>query len=320
MYKTIKYSSVAVMLLLMGCSPIAEPTIPPSRVESATTSYSQILPKFNQMIMVFNNQEPINVIIDSIENKTGNQDKLPVDITAIVRSSLNSIGKSVKTISNESKIGNRDCYIIHGVISDFSIIKEEYSGSEGSTEFGKGKGNTTINGSRNGESKLTKLSIVLNPSGFTSGDFISRASVSNSIEIHQKSNAKEFSIFVFGTGGGLNKSMTKSHGVGSSIKTLVDLSTIEMLGKIKKFPYWLLTKTKSNQDIINHLTDKFLDDKPYQQIYKISYLLSLKNRMLQPTKIMNKTLKEAIINHKQTHNIRINTHISQELYKSLLEG
>jgi len=40
------------------------------------TLYSSILPNLDEMIRVFRN-EPINLYVNSIENKTGNRAKLP---------------------------------------------------------------------------------------------------------------------------------------------------------------------------------------------------------------------------------------------------
>ena len=319
MYKTIKYSSVALMFLLIGCStPVAEPTIPPSKVESATTTYSNVLRNFNQMIDVFNNGKPIKIGVNQIANKSGEKDKLPIDITDVLKASFNSIGDKVNLVFQVSD--NEQYYSITGVISGFSNIREEYKGGDSEAEFGKGKGNTNINASMNGESKITRLTITLNPSNSTSGSFVSNASVRNRIEIHQKSNAREGSLYIFGIGGGMNKSVTKSEGIDLAIQTVVDLSAIEIIGKIKNFPYWLLTKGRVNENIINYLNDKFLDDKPYQQIYKISYLLSFKNMGVRPTKVVSNSLKEAIKRYKQTHNMKVNTNISQELYESLLRG
>jgi hypothetical protein len=84
------------------------------------------------------------------------------------------------------------------------------------------------------------------------------------------------------------------------------------------YPYWILTKTEANQDIVEHLSKEFLRDNLNNKLKKISYLLSLRNTSIEVTSIINSQLRDAIINYKRANGLAPNEIISRRLYKSLL--
>jgi hypothetical protein len=219
--------------------------------------------------------------------------------------------------------GRGDYYGIHGAITEFYISKTISNGYTGDLELGKGKGNSSSFGSLDKEDKTSYLSITFNPENLRTGLQVSKSSVSNKMEISQKSNAHEFGFSILGSGLGYNKTITKAEGIHPAIVILVDVNVVEVLGKITKVPYWILTKKQPNIAIVNYLSRIFLREKPYQKLYKISYLLTLRGYYSHPTSTMKENgqdngLKNAIINYKQSHGMRANSSISRELYRSLL--
>ena len=101
MHKIIKYSTVALALIFMGCSQ-SIPQIPPTgEINQSQTPYSQIREDVNNMLIVFYGR-PINILVDAIENRTKEQAELPTDISVIVNTSFNEIGVYVTTrVMNE---------------------------------------------------------------------------------------------------------------------------------------------------------------------------------------------------------------------------
>ena len=319
MNRLIKYFAIALTITLMGCSSKSPLSLPAFKPTPSGTQYSNIKNDINDMIAVFRGT-PIRILVDRIENRTKEQAHLPTDISDIVNTSFNEIGKNVVTIANHNMIGDKMVYIIHGAITEYDVTEERSSGRNYDVEAGKGKGHTTSSGGLDKQSKITRLAINFNPEDIKTGNFVSRASTANKITIYQKSNATEFGFSIFGSGFGYNKTITKSQGIHSSIAVLVDLSVAEVLGKIVKFPYWILTKGEPNRVVLNSLTDSFLDNRLPQKLYKISYLLALKGESVQVTNIMTPNLKRAIIKYKKAHGIRENLYLSQEFYRSLLGG
>ena len=319
MKKIIKYLTIVIGLMFMGCSQQnlimpyqGEPTIP-------QTPYSQIRDDMNSMIAVFYGK-PIRVLIDAIENKTKEQVELPSEISDIVKTSFNEIGTNVNTIANPEMAGDKLTFIIHGAITKYDVVEVESRGNNIDIEGGKGKGEWTNSMGLDRESKIAKLAINFNPENMATGSFVSKSSTSNEITIYQKSSANEFGFSILGSGFGYNKTITRTQGTHSSIAILVDLSVAELLGKIAKFPYWLLTKGKANKYILNKLSDEFLDNKLSQKLYKISYLLALRDGTVSPTRVMTPSLGRAIRTYKRSHGMRDNLYLTQMFYRSLLGG
>ena len=100
---------------------------------------------------------------------------------------------------------------------------------------------------------------------------------------------------------------------------MVELSTAEVLGKIGKFPYWLLNKGgKVNEDIVRELVNRFIRIPLTERVKQVSYLLALHGKDVDVTTVINDKLKKAIIEYKQEHGMSADDTISKELFKRLL--
>jgi len=323
MRKTIKLSGVALaILLLAGC--VAEPEVkldaPGKVITKAETSYSTVLRRTNDMINVFVG-EPMNIYVDTIENKTAARGKLPADITDIVKTSFNKIGDFVTLIYNDNSEGLKNAYTINGAITQYDVISSKDKGvnAAGTGTVGERHNRYDADGSADSEEQTVILAINFNPSDMHKGNYISRTSTSNKVTIEKKSSANEFAFSILGSGFGFNNAVTKSQGVHASIAVLVELSVVEVLGKLGKFPYWLLLKGgKVNPDVVDYLSHQFLREPLNKKIQQVSYLLALKGKDVQVTRVMNNQLKQAIIEYKTEHGMPANDTLSKKFYISLL--
>jgi len=323
MRKIIKLSAVAVsMLLFVGCS---APKVDLSqnkdrKTEMAKTNYTQALQNVDSMIAVFNGRG-INVVVNPIQDETASAGKLPRNISTMVKSTFNKIGNNVTTLSTLKlkKFPNKNIiYSIEGAITEFDLLEASGSGFDAAGEATyKGQEGTT-DFSMDRESKLTKLAITFNPVNTRTGSFVPRGSTNNRITIDQKSGGNEFAISILGTGIGLNNAITKAHGVHSSIRILIELSVVELLGRVTNYPYWLLTGGEVNQDVVSNLSRKFVRGSLGQKIQKVSYLLALQGENVQTTSMMNSDLKSAIIKYKSAHGMDADDTIDSNLYMSLI--
>ena len=266
----------------------------------------------------------MSIFIDTIENKTAARGKLPADITDIVKTSFNKIGEYVTIIydDNSENLKRNEVFKINGAITEFDVTYAEDNGLNAS-------GNATYQGQRGDvdassakENQTTKLAINFNPSHLHGGNYISRTSTSNKVTIQKKSGANTFGFSILGTGFGFNNAITRSQGIHASIVVLVEFSVVEVLGKLGKFPYWLLGDGgKVNRDVVNHLSSTFLREPLNKKIEMISYLFALKGvGGIQPTRIMTPQLKTIITQYQSQHGMTANGSISKKLYLSLLEG
>ncbi|MCH9739251.1 MAG: hypothetical protein K0U38_00195 [Epsilonproteobacteria bacterium] len=325
MKRGLKLSGVVLSLLLLsGCTgtepEVVIPTAGSQIDQDNRTSYTTVLERTNSMIQVFKG-EPMNVFIDTIENKTAARGKLPADITDIVKTSFNKIGDYVTVIYNDNSenLKRTEVYTINGAITEYDIIEAKDSGMDAAATGTVNKNRYDADGSIDNENQIVKLAINFNPSDMHKGNYVSRTSTSNKVTIQKKSSANAFAFSILGSGFGFNNAVTKSQGVHASITVLVELSVAEVLGKLGKFPYWLLLDGgKVNRDVVNHLSGEFLREPLNKKIEKISYLLALKGKNVQVTRLMNNQLKQAIIEYKSAHVMRADDIISKKLYLSLL--
>lgn len=320
MNKMIKLSMVTLSLLVVsGCMDSNDVKLNPNQnILKTKTNYSNALRTVNDMITIFNGHS-IHVKVNNINDAATMGGKLPVKLDTVVNKSFNRIGNSVIVMQsyNPKKLPKR-IYVINGAITEFDVVQQDAKSTDGAAQGTHNGQAGDFNGGLSKGNKTTKLTLTLNPSDPISGNFISRTSTENTITIEQKNSASEFGFSILGTGIGMNSSVSKSHGLHSSINVLVELSVVEVLGRLVKYPYWLLTGGEVNPDVVSHLSNKFLQDPLPNKIRKVSYLLALKGAGVQSTSMMNNKLKEEIKKYKVSHGMGNNDIISKKLYLSLL--
>ena len=323
MIKTInRFSIIALSALLFTACIEPKVDMPnKSEIHKANTDYSNTLENINSMIATFHNGKPMIVVVTPIQDRTASKGKVPQDITDIVKTSFNKIGNSVTTLFNyNGSKDKRQVYIINGAITEFDVIQATESGVSAAIEVGNRNQRANADGGLKDGSKITKLALNFNPANPKTGAYIPRTSTSNKITIYQKKSANEFAFSILGSGFGFSNGVTKTQGLHSSITVLAELSVAEVLGKLGKFPYWVLTKGKADPDVFSYLSKTFLRDSIALKIKKVSYLLSLHGYNIQPSSVMTPSLKEAIIQYKSKKSLEVNGFITKKLYLSLLEN
>lgn len=333
MNSVLKLSGIALLsaFLLGGCAstkPKVELPPPGSKISDnnkGNKSYKDVLRRTNNMVQVFYG-EPMVIVIDSITNMTAEQARLPADITDIVKTAFNNIGGNVRIVydnNSEYLKKAKEVFKINGSITKYDVVYSDGSGIDVEITGTKNGQRANAGGATDSENQTVKLAINFNPSMFFGGDYIPRTSTSNEVTIEKKSKAHELAFSILGSGFGFNNSVTKSQGVHASINTLVEFSVLEVLGKLGKFPYWLLVDGgKVNSDIIAHLSGTFLREPLTRKIQMISYLFALRGAdgVSTSSSVMSPSLKQAIIAYKTARGIGIDDTINKRLYKSLLEG
>lgn len=308
-------------LLFFGC---VEPKVQmpkQSEIQKVNTDYSHTLEHLNSMISTFNNGKPMIVVVTAIQDRTASKGKVPQDITDIVKTSFNKIGNSITTLFNyNGSTDKRKVYIINGAITEFDVIEATESRLDSALEVTQNTQQANADGGIRDGNKITKLALNFNPADPKTGAYIPRTSTSNKITIYQKKSANEFAFSILGSGFGFSNAVTKTQGLHSSITVLAELSVAEVLGKLGKFPYWLLTKGKTDKDILSHLSKNFIPAPLSFKIRQVSYLLSLQGYNIQASSVITPSLKKAIIEYKTKKGLEVNDFITKKLYLSLLEN
>ncbi len=323
MKKAIKLSMIALsMLIINGCmEPKVDLTKDSDRkTKIQNTAYSQALRNVNSMLAIFHGKK-VFIYVSPIVNRTSKAGKVPPDLSVVVNGSFNKIGSYVAIIDDPNRsynTGKSKFYKINGAVTQFDTTETSGSGIKGSAEATyHGQQGVSDFGSSGG-SKTVELTLSFNPVDVVTGLLVPRTSTSNQIKVEKKNSSNEFAFSILGSGIGINSALSKSHGIDSSLKILVELSVVEALGKLTKYPYWLLTGGEVNPDVVDTLQRKFLRSSVQGKIQKISYLLSLTDSSVRTTKMMDSNLKQAIIKYKSSHGLPANAVIDKKLYMSLL--
>lgn len=309
-------------LFFLGCQPEKEVKLPTQVVKPTKTQYNPLLRSLNDMIGVFK-KKPIEVVIyGEIENKSSEVGKLPNDISLMVDTTLNQIGKNVEVyavgeIAPEDKA---NVYLIHGAITKYDLVASSGHGNNAGLHGGGGRGEYDTDFSNSTKNNERHLGLTFNMANFATGKYIPRVLTKNEMTLHKKTNDSDFGFSILGSGFGLSNNNMKADGVHETIEKLVDFSIAELIAKTTNVPYWFLTDTaKPNEDIINNLVDEFYTLKTPEKIKRISYLLNLHNHSTKVTSDISEELTKDIKAYKQAHGFsKIDNTINKELYVSLL--
>jgi len=323
MKRAIKLSMVALSILMVGGCMTPKVDLTPDKdrkVKIQNTSYTQALRNANSMLSIFHGKK-VFIYVSPIVNRTSKAGKVPPDLSVVVNGSFNKIGDYVAIIDDPNrsfKTGKSRFFKINGAVTQFDVTETSGSGIKGSAEATHNGQQGVSDFGTNDGSKTVELTLSFNPVDVMTGLLVPRTSTSNQIRVEKKNSSNEFAFSILGSGIGINSAVSKSHGIDSSLKILVELSVVEALGKLTNYPYWLLTGGEVNPDVVDTLTRKFLRNTIQGKIEKISYLLSLNDSSIKTTKMMNPTLTQAIKKYKASHGMVPNNTISKKLYLSLL--
>jgi len=323
MKKAIKLSIVVLgMLMVTGCM---EPEVNLTKDADRTpviqnTTYTQALRNANSMISIFHGKR-VFIYVSPIVNRTSKAGKVPPDLSVVVKGSFNKIGEFVSIVDDPNRTiqtGKSRFFKIDGAVTQYDTVETSGSGMRGSAEATYHQQQAVGDFGSNSGSKSVELTLSFNPVDVATGLLVPRTSTSNQIRVDKKDSSNEFAFSILGSGIGINNALSKSHGIDSSLKILVELSVVEALGKLTNYPYWLLTGGKMNPDVVDVLSRKFLRNSIQGKIEKISYLLSINDSSIKTTKMINPALKQAIIRYKTSHGMPANDIIDKKLYMSLL--
>jgi hypothetical protein len=97
----------------------------------------------------------------------------------------------------------------------------------------------------NGNQVVSVVSIDLNVGKLTTRQIIPGISASNSIAVVQSGKGADVGGLIGKAGLSLSVSLDKSEGFHQAVRNLIELSTIEVLGKLTRVPYWQCLRIES---------------------------------------------------------------------------
>ncbi len=262
MCKNLKFKNLLILItviVISGC--VTETTVTKNEMneiektqeppEQRITRYEDALIMFGEMLEAYNAPK-INIQTKAIENATSST-KVPNNISQMVITALNKIGNKISYVDFDAQRLLTEQAL--GKIIDLSLIEPDIIIRGAITEFDKDlirkgkelKGDylTTYQGQEldmgaEAESEATgsQIAIDLQVMNYNTKRLVPGAQTSNKINIFKTSNALELGVAYNGSGLGFNCSVERQQGLYSSLRLLVELSVLELLGEYYDVPYW----------------------------------------------------------------------------------
>ncbi len=110
----------------------------------------------------------------------------------------------------------------------------------------------------NGNQIVSVVSIDLNVGKLITRQILPGISASNSIAVVQSGKGADVGGFIGKAGLSLSVSLDKSEGFHQAVRNLIELSTIEILGKLTRVPYWQCLSIEFDQPELSHRSPRLV--------------------------------------------------------------
>ena len=278
-------SAVAILTLGSGCSvfrwfagDVSDQEVKDldesmSQAQTRLTRYDDSLRQFGKLLEAYN-IDPVRVQSKVISNDTADR-TLPDDVSRMLTTALNKIGPKViyvpydpNYIINEATTGgsiNRALpqLVMTGGITEFDkdmIEKSRELKAEGGVDKGQWGSNYQYDGSMgyNAEESVSRMSFDLSLLDYRTQSAISSSQVSNSINIRKTKLGWGIGAFFEGCGLTFDYTLKKQQGIYYGIRLLVEISTLETLGKYFDVPYWrCIPGATEDKALVSRLREEF---------------------------------------------------------------
>lgn len=221
------------------------------------TSYSQSLSRFGKMLEIYKQGDPVvymqtrNIMDATNLSSPLVGAEIPGDITEMVRTAVNRIGARVVYVPYhpdylvaQAQLGAKfgvtmPDFLITGALTEFDrAIAGAGRVNSAGIEFGGGNGKVTMGADVKRTAIFSALALDLNLVSFSTQQMVPRVQASNVVKILNSSAEDNASLGFYGDAFGFKTEGKYLQGRHSAIRTLVDLSVLELIGKATNTPYW----------------------------------------------------------------------------------
>lgn len=172
----------------------------------------------------------------------------------------------------------------------------------------------------NKDQMVSVVSMDLNIGEIASRQIIPGMQTSNSISIVRRGQGADLDGKIQKVGVFFNVAMDRSEGTHASVRTLLELSLIEVLGKLTQVPYWkCLEIPQTNPKMREQARDWYDVMKPQDRVLLVQRAMIGGGYMGgSPTGRMDPQTREAVARYQAENDLVANGRISFDLYFSLL--
>ncbi len=221
-------------------------------------------------------------------------------------------------------------YYIRGAITqlDEGVLNRAVQGSigylsndGGDDEDGFGSGSDVSTGASFAET-VSVVSLDLNMGYLASRKILSGASAQNSIAVVQRTLDGGLAGTISKVGLNFDVVLNKGEGLHQAVRTLVELSTIEVLGRFAEVPYWrCLQIDHTNPVIVAEAREWFEDMDEEDRVDFIQYSLAEGGYYTgSATGELDDQTKDAIARYQAANDLIADARVNFDLYASLLNN
>ena len=319
------------LLLLAGCaSPADAPVVarPKTLPVRNLTSFSAALQCMDNLLTRFGIRD---IVITSAglpdatgEIRTGTKDMLISAISAMsVRSGafrfVDFDATETDVHSLQSLVGFTDDfrvpnYYIRGAITqlDEGVIADSAGASVAGSGFSLGF---------NSDQVVSVVSLDMNIGDLVTRQIQPGLSSHNSISVTRTGKAGDAGGQIDSYGLFFNISLNRSEGMHAAVRSLVELSTIEILGKLAEVPYWRCLQIEQTNPAVEATARAWFNDmSEREQVVFVQRALASQGLYNAPvTGVRDETTKGAISRYQADNGLLADGRINYDLYASLIQ-
>ena len=253
------------------------------KAQKLVTVFEQALIDFGTLLQAYDVPKTV-VQSKNIGNVTAEKN-LPSDIYAMIASSINKIGPEIvfvpydaQYVINESTTGGTITrlypqWVLDGGITGFDKdMFEKEREVEASGGWAGAQGGGHINAGAN----YSRLSLDLSLMDYRTQSYFPGVQATNALMLEQNKLGWGVYGYYMGNGGSFDYDLKTKQGVHAALRTLVEYSIIEVLGKGVQVPYWRCIRgANPDTEMMKRLTTAFNEMPLEQQQLKLKKLLFL---------------------------------------------
>jgi hypothetical protein len=234
-----------------------------SLAEGNITRYDDALKRLG-MLLTAHACDTVRVQVRPIENRTASK-KVPADVTQMTITALNKIGPQVQIIDYDKDQLGIDLAIgthtmeriapdlaVRGAITEFDKKVEKERGLEAGIDASIDSRDLDSDASYDTSAEAVTMATDYQLLNYTTQTLLPGVQAVNRIDFFKAEKGGEFGINYDGSGLNFKAKVTKSQGMHSALRLLVELSIAEVLGEYYKIPYWrVVPGTVPNEAVID---------------------------------------------------------------------
>ncbi len=326
-------------VLLYSCAVVestyksAEELRPPeAKPQARETALRQPLAMLGEMTRIYGTKK-LYIQCEKAGDDTGasvaSGAEIPIDITEMIKSAVNSIGGNVYYVPYNPNylIGQeRTGYVkpkgkitpnllISGGITEFdrALVSTDRKldlslpGSDASGGIGGGKGDT-----------ISQITLDINLIDYDTMTMIPKMQAINTVTVMRGKKEGGIGFQIFGAALGYSSGVKFVQGRHAAVRALVELSVLEVIGRYLNLPYWrLLPEAKPDPVVVDNLKNSFDRSDKEGQIITVQKLLTLYGFDVAQNGLYDAQTQEAVRQFKTQYMNLNDTQLDNETFLAL---